>query len=466
MRTIILYPSPGMGHLISMVELGKLILKHHPSFSIIVLTLIPSFNTGTTASYIRRISSTFPTITFHHLPDIPLDPLLYPSMEAIIFDLIRRSTPNVKTALHSISLSSPHLSAFIIDFFCTSGISVATTFHIPVYYFFTSGASCLAQFLHLPTLHGKTTTSFKDMNTLIHSPGLPPIPSSDLPNTILDRTSIEYSDVLDSAVHMTKSAGIIVNTFDSLEPKAIKAIGDGSCVSDMPTPPVYCIGPLVAAGGDVSHDQCLNWLDSQPSRSVVYLCFGSLGLFSSDQLREIGIGLEMSGHRFLWVVRCPPSDNKSDRFQPPPEPDLNDLLPEGFLDRTVDRGLVVKSWAPQVAVLNHESVGGFVTHCGWNSVLEAVSAGVPMVAWPLYAEQKVNKVVLVEEMKLALQMEESDGGKVTATEVEKRVRELMESSEEGKGVRQMVKMRKEEAATALSDGGSSRLALAKLVEFW
>lgn len=127
---------------------------------------------------------------------------------------------------------------------------------------------------------------------------------------------------------------------------------------------------------------------------------------------------------------------------------------------------MVKSWAPQVAVLNHASVGGFVTHCGWNSVLEAVCAGVPMVAWPLYAEQRFNRVVMVEEMKLAFPMEESEEGFVTATEVEKRVRELMESEEGRNTLRLRIMAMKEAAETAMSDGGSSRTALTKLVKSW
>ncbi|PIM99581.1 hypothetical protein CDL12_27922 [Handroanthus impetiginosus] len=182
-------------------------------------------------------------------------------------------------------------------------------------------------------------------------------------------------------------------------------------------------------------------------------------------MKEIAIGLERSGLRFLWVVRSPPTEDNSKRFLPPPEPDLDLILPAGFLDRTKDRGLVVKSWAPQVAVLNHESVGGFVTHCGWNSVLEAVCAGVPMVAWPLYAEQKFNRLVMVEEMKVALRLEEGENGFVAAEEVERSVRELMES-EKGKEVRNVVQKMREEASAAVSDGGSSVAALGKLVESW
>ncbi|KAJ7000165.1 UDP-glycosyltransferase 88A1-like [Populus alba x Populus x berolinensis] len=138
------------------------------------------------------------------------------------------------------------------------------------------------------------------------------------------------------------------------------------------------------------------------------------------------------------------------------------MLPEGFLDRTKERGLVLKSLAPQVAVLNHPSVGGFVSHCGWNLVLEAVCAGVPLVAWPLYAEQRVNRIFLVEEMKLALPMNESDDRFVSSAEVEERVLGLMES-EEGKLIRERTIAMKIAAEAALNEGGSSRVALSKLV---
>ncbi|XP_020547371.1 anthocyanidin 5,3-O-glucosyltransferase-like, partial [Sesamum indicum] len=145
--------------------------------------------------------------------------------------------------------------------------------------------------------------------------------------------------------------------------------------------------------------------------------------------------------------------------------DLDTLLPAGFLDRTKDRGLVLKSWAPQVAVLNHESVGGFVTHCGWNSVLEGVCAAVPMVAWPLYAEQKMNRVVLVEDMKVALRMEVAEDEFVEAEEVERRVRELMES-EKGREIRKVVEEMSVEGKGAMMEGGSSIAALAKLLQSW
>ncbi|KAI7746465.1 hypothetical protein M8C21_010459 [Ambrosia artemisiifolia] len=459
MPTIVLYPAPAMGHLISMVELGKFILKHHPNYSITVLTLTNSFNTGSIVSYVRHIAATVPAISFHHLPDIALDLEAYPTSEAIIFDLIGRSVHNVDAALRSISPT-----ALIIDLFCTSAMMAAASVNIPVYYFITSGACCLVEILYFPVLDRDYPGSFRDMNRLVYSPGMPPIPSSDMPAVVLDRNSTDYSDMLKLADCLPKSAGIILNTFGALEPKPIKAITDGLCVEGH-TPPLYCVGPVLSDGGDGSHE-CLKWLDLQPNESVVYLCFGSEGLFSCDQLKEIAKGLEMSGQRFLWVIRSPPTVKKGELFTPPELPDLDSLLPDGFLERTKDRGLVVKGWAPQVKVLSHDSVGGFVTHCGWNSVLESVRAGVPMVAWPQYAEQRMNKIVMVEEMKVALPMDESERGKVAAAEVGRRVRQLMES-EEGKFVREVVKARKEDAARAINHtNGSSRVALGKLVESW
>ncbi|KAG6649890.1 UDP-glycosyltransferase 88A1-like [Carya illinoinensis] len=473
MEAIVLYPAPNMGHLISMVELAQLILlhHHHPSNSLLsvhILITSPPIDLGSPSPYIASVSATTPSIIFHHLPDPspPLQPASFPSMEALVFEHINLTTPQVQTTLLSISLSSS-IRAFVIDGFCTAALEVGTSLQIPTYYFFTSGASCLALFLYIPTLHKNTTKSFKDLNTHLHVPGLPPIPSSHMPEPTLDRTKEQHSWFLNFATRLPKSAGIIVNTFNSLEPNALKAISDGLCVQDGHTPPIFCVGPVIkssdqSAGGQA---ECLKWLDSQPRGSVVYLCFGSLGTFSKEQLKEIAVGLEKSGQRFLWVVRSPPMKEQSQQLlsQSEEDPDLDSLLPESFLDRTREKGLVVKKWAPQVLVLSHDAVGSFVTHCGWNSVLEAICAGVPMVAWPLYAEQRFNKILLVEQLKLALPMNESEGGLVSAAEVERRVREIMES-EEGNSVREQVLAKRQEAMAATSEQGSSRAALAKFME--
>ncbi|KAL5718348.1 hypothetical protein ACHQM5_011258 [Ranunculus cassubicifolius] len=469
-HNIVLYPSPAIGHLIAMVELGKLILKHHPSFSITVLITTPPYNTGSTSPYINQISKSTPLIHFHHLPIVSLPSSNTPHIETLAFQLLELNSPLVHQALETISQSST-IRSFIIDAFCTAALEIGINLNIPTYYFYTSGISVLANLLYFKTF-AETETYINgpdDPNMYLEFPGLPRISIRDMPKPMMDRTDKISEFVLNVSVNMPRSQGIIVNSFESFESRALKVISDGCCVLDGPTPPIYAIGPLIAGGersdGNGGHE-CLSWLDSQPSQSVVFLCFGSLGLFSEAQLKEIAIGLEKSGQRFLWVVRSPPAE-ESKRFLAPPEPDLDALLPTGFLDRTKDRGLVVKSWAPQVEVLSHESVGGFVTHCGWNSVLEAVCAGVPMLAWPLYAEQKMNKVILVEEIKIALQLHELDDGFVSASELETRVRELMDSNE---GMTLSLRRRTErlskEANEAMSEGGSSIKALSELAKLW
>ncbi|KAL8095836.1 UDP-glycosyltransferase 88B1-like [Apium graveolens] len=470
---IILYPSPGIGHLVSMVEFGKLILSHHPDlFSkiIILVTSAPHLNTGTTFPYMSRVSATTPTITFHHLPTTPLPPSYVPSVEGLNFELQSFNNPNVCKALQTISAKPMKIKAFIMDFFCTSASEVSSGLGIPTYYFFTSAASSLSILLHFPIMHQKITTSFKDLNAFVQFPGIPPIFSSDMSKPLLDRASVEYNYFMELAVHIAKSDGIIVNTFHSLEPRAITTISDGLCIPNAVTPPIYCLGPLITESQNGEGNECLEWLDSQPSKSVIFLCFGSMGVFGEEQLQEIAVGLENSGHRFLWVVKAPPPKGDNERNNSsfaPQEPDLNALLPQGFLERTKGRGLVVRSWAPQVAVLRHDSVGGFVTHCGWNSILEGVCAGIPMIGWPLYAEQRLNRVILVEEIRAGLGLEETGGGRfVSGVEIEKRVRELMDS-DNGERIRHRVGELRNAAKIALTgENGSSRIALAKLITRW
>ncbi|XP_043714879.1 UDP-glycosyltransferase 88F3-like [Telopea speciosissima] len=467
--TIVLYPMIGMGHLVSTMELGNLILRHyHNRFSVTVLIGEGPQDPPDATAFLRHISETTHSITFLHLPSLPTNP----SPNGTLTQIIRLHNPNVRQALQTISETSM-VRAFVIDMFTTPALTVASELGIPTYYFLTGGAVLLSFFLYFPIIHNQTTKSFKEIPTThFQFPGLPSMPASYLPERVQDREHQFYHDVLDIGLNLRRSKGILTNTFECLETTLIKAITDGLCVPDAPTPPVYCIGPLIASPknrsgeGDEAVHHCLSWLDAQPRQSVVFLCFGSGGVFSAKQVREIAIGLERSGQRFLWVVRQPVSeDNNKHLAWEHKDPDLETLLPQGFLDRNKERGLVVKSWAPQVEVLNHESVGEFVTHCGWNSDLEAVCAGVPMVAWPLYAEQRMNKVFLVEEMKFAMPMEESEDGLVSAAEVEKRLTALM-VSEEGRVLRERSRKMKEEAMPVWSECGSSMIVFRKLAESW
>ncbi|GAB4858334.1 hypothetical protein Ancab_009808 [Ancistrocladus abbreviatus] len=476
MERIVLYPSMGISHLMPMVELAKLLHKHNHLQTPITVLVTPQPNSALITAYMNHISTTSPSITFHYLPNPFLSaPASSPTSPSLIFDRARLNNHNLKLTLENLSRTST-TKAFIIDFFNTAAHDIAINFNIPTFYYFPISAAALAATLYFPTLDKTTVKSLKDVEIDVHIPGLPQVPSDHMPMSMQDKSSEIYRNFLNLANRMPGADGIIINTFEALEGTTLKAISDGMCVPRGQTPPVFSIGPLTEENEDDKDNdkkevgarhECLKWLDSQPSGSVVFLCFGSMGVFSIEQLREMALGLEGSGHRFLWVVRIPPPEDKHGRMLADGcnEVNLESILPEGFLERAKNRGLVWDKWVPQVEVLSHDSVGGFVTHCGWNSVLEAVCHGLPLIAWPIFAEQRLNKVFLVEAAKLALPLNESKNGLVSGNELERRVRELMDSRN-GKEIGERVMEMREAAKAATKRGGSSHEALNKLTSLW
>ena len=174
----------------------------------------------------------------------------------------------------------------------------------------------------------------------------------------------------------------------------------------------------------------MRWLDNQPPSSVLFVSFGSGGTLSHDQLNELAFGLEMSGHKFLWVVRAPNKFSSSSYFSGLKKEDPVEYLPSGFLDRTRNQGLVVPSWAPQIEILGHDSIGGFLSHCGWSSTLESVVNGVPMIAWPLFAEQKMNAKIITDALKIAVRPKSDDETEIVKREeIAKAIKRIMEGDE-------------------------------------
>ncbi|XP_006858259.2 anthocyanidin 5,3-O-glucosyltransferase [Amborella trichopoda] len=447
---VLMFPLPPIGHLVTTVELAKILIHNHSLLSITILTPHDHpFDAPTTAPYIARISASYsPTrLRFLNLPPVHFSPTPDMRSQTIRSLFVAAHKPLVAEALKSLSTPSSPVRAFITDFFCTNLLEAAEEADVPCYLFFTSGANLLSLMLYLPTLHDQIPCEFRDCKNPIPVPGLPPVPAIDLPLVLQDRTNDAYKWFLYHAGRLRESKGIIINTFAELEPLTLKALREGLCLPNHPTPPIYTVGPLLnlddqPAGGE-GHE-CLRWLDKQPHGSVVFLCFGSLGAFPAHQTNEIALGLEQSGQRFLWSLRTTSHDS---------EP-----LPEGFLERTQGYGMVWPKWVPQVAVLTHPAVGGFVSHCGWNSTLESLCHGVPMVAWPLYAEQRLNALVLVRELGVALEMEMAEDGVVRAEALGSRVRALMEE-EEGRRVRKRAKELKAAAMKVVEEGGSSQSSL-------
>ncbi|CAD6251151.1 unnamed protein product [Miscanthus lutarioriparius] len=421
-QSVILYPSAGIGHVIPMAELAKVFINH--GFDV-TMVIVPPFS-----GQFKRVAAATPSISFHVLPpDVPP-----PSMSS------RRTSHHLTTSpapapastvtLHAEDPAT-HLHSLVIDMFCADAIDVAARLGVPVYTFALSSASALAVLTQIPALLATSQTGLKELGDRpLEFLGVPPMPASHLIAELLEHPEEELCKTMASIFRRgMDTRGVLVNTFQSLEIRALQALSDPQCVLGKVLPPIYCVGPLVGnsardprARADERHE-CLRWLDAQPERSVVFLCFGSMGVFSQEQLKEIATGLDMSGHRFLWVVRRPASsiyDPKRFLGQQP-KLDLDAVLPEGFLERARGRGLVVRSWAPQVEVLQHPATGSFATHCGWNSMLEGVMAGVPMLCWQLYAEQKMNKVFMTQDMGVGVEMEGYQTGFVKAEVVEGKV---------------------------------------------
>lgn len=459
-KTVVLYPSLGVGHLNPMAQLAKAFLRRRGGVAVTVTIAVvdPPEKDAVLAAALARLAAASPSIKVRPLPVPPPSRATTEYSHPIIpiLEALRAANPALREFLRS---QAPAVDAIVVDMFCIDALDVAAELGIPAYIFYPSAAGDLAVYLQVPDLCRRVApSSLKDMGKApLDFAGVPPVRALDMPDTMQDWDSDVCRVRLQQLARMQEVTGILVNSFECLEPRALEALRGGHCLPGRSTPKIYCVGPLVDGGVAVEENgerhACLEWLDQQPKRSVVFLCFGSMGAFSSAELKETARGLECSGHRFLWVVRSSRREQSNS-----PDPDLAAFLPDGFLERTKDRGLVLKNWAPQTKVLRHEAVGAFVTHCGWNSALEAIMSGVPMICWPLYAEQRLNKVHMVEEMKVGVAVEGYDEELVTADEVEAKVRLVMES-EEGKKMRERAAMTKEMAAAAIKEGGSSNVEL-------
>ncbi|XWS68061.1 hypothetical protein CRYUN_Cryun04dG0058100 [Craigia yunnanensis] len=286
------------------------------------------------------------------------------------------------------------------------------------------------------------------------------------PDELRDRVDDEIKKLMYEALESEiTSYGVIMNSFQELEPAYVEHYRN---VMGRKT---WSIGPLSICnrnkedksqrGNAASIDavECLRWLDSKKHNSVLYICFGSLSCFSAAQLNEIAKGLEASGQDFIWVVRKVNNEDEEEWF------------PEGFEERMEGKGLIIRGWAPQVLILDHEAVGGFMTHCGWNSTLESITAGVPMVTWPLSNEQFYNEKLVTEILRVGVAVgaqEWSDWMEekkflVTKENLTKAVTQLM-VGEEANDIRNRVSALKEMAMKAVEEGGSSHSDLKALLD--
>ncbi|KAK9079337.1 hypothetical protein SSX86_001008 [Deinandra increscens subsp. villosa] len=362
---------------------------------------------------------------------------------------------------------SPPPDCIISDFLFPWTTDLARRFNIPRIVF--NGPGCFYLLCMHVVIGSKLLESVESVTERVVLPGLP------------DRVEVTKLQIMGSSRAATEddiawwvraseaekaSFGIMVHTFEELEPEYVKEY------KRVKNKNIWCIGPVSLCNtksqrGNVAaidERQCVKWLDSHEPGSVVYACFGSLVRLNTPQLIELGLGLEASNRPFIWVVKSVHREKEVEEW----------LAESGFEERVKDRGLIIRGWAPQVLILSHPSVGGFLTHCGWNSTLESVCSGVPMITWPQFAEQFINEKLVVQVLGIGFGVgadsvvhvgeEDRFGVKVKSESVTKAIERVMGDGVEGAETRERAKELGIIARNAIKEGGSSHLNLTLLIQ--
>ncbi|KAF0894834.1 hypothetical protein E2562_003718 [Oryza meyeriana var. granulata] len=464
-RHVAMLVTPGMGHLIPLAELAKRLAARHGVTS--TLLTFASTASATQREFLASLPAAIESVS---LPPVDLSDLPHDAgIETRMSEECVRLVPALTEVLARLR-ETRRLVAFVADLFGADSFDAARDAGVPRrYLFFPSNLHALTLLLHLPELDVSIPGEFRDLAEPVRLPGCVPIPGPDILMPLQDKSKACYKWMVHHGRRYCDAEAILVNSFEAVEPEAAKVLRHPK----PGRPPVYPIGPLTqthcadadsAAAPPSPRSACLDWLDRQPAKSVIFVSFGSGGALPMDHMRELALGMELSGQRFLWVVRSPSDEGEVSANYYDAETKKNPFsyLPEGFVERTKEVGLLVPSWAPQTKVLAHQATGGFLTHCGWNSVLESLVHGVPMVAWPLFAEQRQNAVMLTEGVGAAIRVPEAKGKEKIAAVV----RELMVGEGRGAAVRAKVAELHKAAIDGLRDGGAATSALDEVVDKW
>ncbi|KAL1812002.1 hypothetical protein ACET3Z_022067 [Daucus carota] len=463
---IFFFPVMAHGHMIPVLDMAKLFAFRGVHSTIITTPL----NAHAFAKGVEKTND----LGFH----MSLEILKFPKVEGLpedcenadqiadsaLLPAFFAATRMLRDQLEQV-LEARRPNCLVCDMFFPWAVDLAAGLNIPTLVFHGSGffASCAGEQMRLQRPY-KGLKNDSDEFVLPNLPHKVKFCLSEIPpherteeNSVFAKTLIEAKEC------ELRSLGVVVNSFYELEPDY------ADHYRNVLKRKAWHIGPVSLCNRSfeekaqrgkqaaISEDECLKWLDSKSVNSVVYVCFGSISKFPSKQLHEIAVGLEASEQQFVWVVRRTGDE------------EIEDWMPEGFEERTKGRGLMIRGWAPQVMILDHEAVGGFVTHCGWNSTLEGIAAGVPMVTWPSFAEQFYNEKLITDVLRIGVAVGAKEwvvgtgGGNVKRDAVEMAVRSII-VGEEAEERRNRCKGLKEMARKAIEEGGSSHSDLSALIQ--
>ncbi|KAK4438170.1 7-deoxyloganetin glucosyltransferase [Sesamum alatum] len=457
-------PYPAQGHIAPILKLAKLL--HSRGFYVTFVNTEFNHNRLVRARGPESVQG-LKDFQFRTIPDgLPAsDKDATQDIPQLSDSLRKNGLPPFLDLIKSLNESPdcPNVSCIVSDGVMSFTLDAAEQLNIPEVVFFTTSACGFQTYRYYGELVTRGLFPLKDESCFTNGyldteidwiPGMKGIRLRDIPTFIrtTDPEDIMLNYNIVQHENASRARAIIFNTYDDLEDEVLEAI---RAKFDK----VYTIGPLQLLENEIYERKltsigsnlwkedmgCLDWLDQREDASVLYINFGSITPLTPDQMVEFAWGLSSSNQHFLWIIR----------------PDLingkGSVLPEGFLEETKGRGLMV-GWCPQEQVLSHQAVGGFLTHCGWNSTIETISSGVPMVCWPFFAEQQTNCRYACAKWGVGVEIE----GDVTRGKVEEMVRVMMEG-EKGKEMRKKALEWKDKARLAAKRGGSSFTNLETLI---
>ncbi|MED6221121.1 hypothetical protein PIB30_051302 [Stylosanthes scabra] len=284
--------------------------------------------------------------------------------------------------------------------------------------------------------------NMEDLNANVHLPGFPTFKVRDVHSYILPSTPENLRNIFVKLFKSIEKVKWVIGT-------SVYEIEEEMVKSMTSLTPIYPIGPLVSPlllgeNSDMcetNKDSCIEWLDNKPSNSVIYVSFGTWVVLSKEQIDNLAMALKNSNKPFLWVLN------------PSKKEDGVEELPPKFLEDTKGMGLVVK-WCQQERVLMHPSVGCFVSHCGFNSMIETILAGVPVVGLPFISDHPTDAMLITQVFGNGVRVERGEDGIASAEEFERRIWEVTDGPNANEIKKRAMKM-KELARKASEEGGSA-----------